>query len=97
MRSDLLPVAASTARADAGQLRVAVPSDIAEPRELIEVSVRGLSTGVYSPAQVESSVVHVFGVESQLIADASYYVIVEGERIVAAGGWSARQNTVAIR
>ena len=75
-----------------GTLRVATADDIPELERLIESSVRGLSTGVYSAEQIESSVMHVFGVDSQLIADGTYYVIVDDGRIAAAGGWSARQT-----
>jgi GNAT superfamily N-acetyltransferase len=75
-----------------GVLRRAAPSDVPDLQRLIAVSVRGLSKDVYSPEQIASSVVHVFGVDSQLIADGTYYVIVEKNEIVAAGGWSARQT-----
>jgi GNAT superfamily N-acetyltransferase len=61
-------------------------------RELIVHSVRGLSTADYSSAQIESALTHVLGVDSQLVADGTYYVIEDDRRIVAAGGWSARQT-----
>jgi GNAT superfamily N-acetyltransferase len=75
-----------------GVLRCAASSDVPELQRLIADSVRGLSKDVYSPAQIDSSVDHVFGVDSQLIADGTYYVIVEKNEIIAAGGWSARQT-----
>ena len=75
-----------------GMLRCAVPSDVPELQRLIAGSVRGLSKDVYSSEQIDSSVVHVFGVDSQLIADGTYYVIVEKNEIIAAGGWSARKT-----
>src|SRR5688572_9664435 len=73
-------------------LRVATPADIVAIQALIASSVRALSAGIYSPAQIESAITHIFGVDSQLITDETYYVIVSGARIVAAGGWSARQT-----
>ena len=73
-------------------LRRATPSDIPQLRELIADSVRGLSTSVYSRAQIESALAHVFGVDSQLVADGTYYVMVDGDAMAAAGGWSARQT-----
>jgi len=73
-------------------LRVATPADTVAIQALIASSVRALSAGIYSSAQIESAITHVFGVDSQLISDATYYVIVSGAHIVAAGGWSARQT-----
>ena len=75
------------------QLRLATTADIPALRLLIEQAVRGLSVGYYSTAQVESALRHVFGPDSQLIADGTYYVI-ESEvgELVAAGGWSRRRT-----
>ena len=71
-------------------LRAATRADLPALNELIQRSVRELSAGHYSPAQIDSSLKHVFGVDTQLIADATYFVIEEGSTIVAAGGWSKR-------
>lgn len=73
-------------------LRTATPADIPSLRQLIAESVRGLSTAEYSAAQIESALTHVFGVDTQLVADGTYYVMVDGDTVVAAGGWSARQT-----
>jgi GNAT superfamily N-acetyltransferase len=56
------------------------------------VSVRGLSVGYYTPAQAEGALVHVFGPDTQLIADGTYYVVESGGALVAAGGWSRRRT-----
>jgi GNAT superfamily N-acetyltransferase len=74
------------------ELRTATFADIPELQRLIARSVRGLSIGMYSPAQTEAALVHVFGVDTQLVADETYYVIEENAAIVAAGGWSARRE-----
>jgi N-acetylglutamate synthase-like GNAT family acetyltransferase len=72
--------------------RLATASDVPALRELIDASARGLSAGYYSPEQIEAAVTHVFGVDTQLIADGTYFVI-DGERgPAAAGGWSARRT-----
>jgi GNAT superfamily N-acetyltransferase len=71
-------------------LRVATPEDIPAISALIADSVRGLSKGFYTEAQAESALRFVFGVDSQLIADGSYFVIEDELGIAAAGGWSAR-------
>jgi GNAT superfamily N-acetyltransferase len=73
-------------------LRIATQEDVPAIRALIADSVRVLSRGFYSPAQAESALQHVFGVDSQLIIDASYYVIEDSEGLAAAGGWSRRMH-----
>lgn len=72
--------------------RRAVPSDVAALRELIALSARGLSAGYYTAEQIEAAVTHVFGVDTQLIADGTYFVIDGPEGPTAAGGWSARRT-----
>ncbi|HTH49398.1 MAG TPA: GNAT family N-acetyltransferase, partial [Candidatus Limnocylindria bacterium] len=47
---------------------------------------------LYSPAQIESAVRHVFGPDTQLIADSTYFVVTTGERLAACGGWSRRRS-----
>ena len=48
---------------------------------------------MYSMEQAEAALIHVFGVDSQLIADGTYYVITDDDKtLVAAGGWSARRT-----
>jgi GNAT superfamily N-acetyltransferase len=73
-------------------LREATPEDIPDLQRLIAVSVRTLSVGLYTPAQTEAALIHVFGVDTQLVADGTYYVIEAETGLVAAGGWSARQT-----
>jgi len=74
-------------------LRLATPADISALRGLIEQSVRALSVGYYTGPQIESALRYVFGPDTQLIADRTYYVIEgpEGE-LIAAGGWSRRRT-----
>lgn len=73
-------------------LRLARPSDIPELQTLIARSARELSVGYYSAAQTEAAVTHVFGVDSQLIADGTYFAIESQGPIVACGGWSRRRT-----
>jgi GNAT superfamily N-acetyltransferase len=78
-------------------LRKAVSGDIPRLREVIEASVRGLQAGDYSSAQIEGALQSVYGVDSQLIADGTYFAVEtttqEGSRlIVACGGWSKRKT-----
>jgi GNAT superfamily N-acetyltransferase len=73
-------------------IRFAVPSDIPTLEQLIAASARALSRGYYSPRQIEAAIRYVFGVDSQLISDGTYYVAVEDDRIVGCGGWSWRRT-----
>ncbi len=73
-------------------VRLATLDDVPALQSLIATSARALSVGFYTPAQVEAAVAHVFGVDTQLIADGSYYVIDAPDGPAAAGGWSARRT-----
>lgn len=73
-------------------LRQARRDDIATLQRLIERSVRALGAPWYTPEQIASSLRFMFGVDTQLIDDGTYYVAQQGEHIVAAGGWSARRT-----
>lgn len=73
-------------------IRPATIADIPELDELIPTSARELSGGFYSPAEVDAAVAHVFGVDTQLIADGTYFVAMIGERVVGCGGWSKRET-----
>jgi phosphinothricin acetyltransferase len=74
------------------RFRQARAADVLAIRALIDDSVRGLSEPLYTPRQIDSALRHLFGPDSQLIADGTYYVAdVDGE-IIACGGWSRRQT-----
>ena len=55
-------------------IRLAEERDIPELRCLIEASVLGLQAGDYSPAQLKRALEVVYGVDTQLIADGTYFV-----------------------
>jgi hypothetical protein len=78
-------------------LRKATAADVPRLREVIEASVRGLQTEDYSLAQIEGALQSVYGVDSQLITDGTYFVVEASEppgqsEIVACGGWSKRKT-----
>jgi GNAT superfamily N-acetyltransferase len=73
-------------------LRTARLSEVNALNALVRDSVFGLSTAEYSPAQLESSMRHLFGVDTNLIEDGTYYVIEEEGRAIACGGWSRRRT-----
>jgi phosphinothricin acetyltransferase len=74
------------------RFRQARPSDVPAIRELIDASVRGLSEPLYTPEQIDSALRYLFGPDSQLIADGTYYVADVDGAVIAAGGWSRRQT-----
>ncbi|HKV28380.1 MAG TPA: GNAT family N-acetyltransferase [Candidatus Acidoferrales bacterium] len=80
------------------QIRQAVPADIPVLRELIDASVRGLQAKDYTAAQIEVALHTVYGVDSQLIADGTYFAaeIKSSEKsdpvIAGCGGWSKRET-----
>ncbi len=88
-------------------VRKAVSADVPALRELIDASVRGLQAEDYTPTQIESALATVFGVDSQLIEDGTYFVAeaavsasdLENARraagttvLVGCGGWSKRKT-----
>lgn len=96
-RADLdhVNVPPHTAMAKAGgriTLRRATLADLAPLNGLIEASVRGLAPGFYDARQIESSLRHMFGVDSQLVNDGTYFVIEVNGVPAACGGWSGRQT-----
>ncbi len=89
------------------RIRLAEASDIPLLRELIQASVRGLQAGDYSAAQMEGALRTVYGVDTQLIADGTYFAAEAmdasgpessgtessgGALLVGCGGWSKRKT-----
>lgn len=88
------------------RLRKATLADVPAIEALIARSARGLSRDDYRPAQVESALRGAFGVDTQLLADGTYFLALEdptGESAVegrqdataagvllGCGGWSFR-------
>jgi N-acetylglutamate synthase-like GNAT family acetyltransferase len=73
-------------------LRKAVPADIPLLKALIARSARDLSVDDYRPSQVEGALRGAFGVDSQLLADETYFVAEEDGELVGCGGWSFRST-----
>ena len=80
------------------QLRLATTEDIPALDQLMRRSVRALSAGYYTERQIEISLVHVFGIDTQLIADGTYLIAEAAaasgseRRIAGCGGWSKRRT-----
>lgn len=77
-------------------LRKAMAEDVEEISALIEASVRGLSAEDYDATQIELSIKTIFGIDTELIADGTYFVVEEsgdnGRKIVGCGGWGKRKT-----
>ena len=69
--------------------RIATPADIPALTELMEAAIAGLLRDLLSEAEVAASR-SLMGVDTQLIADGTYFVVEDGGRIAGCGGWSRR-------
>jgi GNAT superfamily N-acetyltransferase len=55
----------------------------------MDAAIGELQKGFLDPAQIEASRV-IMGLDRQLVADGTYFVVQEGEAIAGCGGWSRR-------
>jgi GNAT superfamily N-acetyltransferase len=88
------PVHAMKERAEL-RFRVATTEDIPRIGPLIEASVRGLSAGEYSASQMDQALGTWLGLDTQLIADGTYFVVERAGQpgvLAACGGWSRRRT-----
>ncbi|HTV93919.1 MAG TPA: GNAT family N-acetyltransferase [Verrucomicrobiae bacterium] len=80
------------------RIRTATREDVTELERLIEASVRLLQADDYSAEQIEAAMSGVYGVDTALIDDGTYFVaqIPAGETqpamAVGCGGWSRRKT-----
>jgi len=79
------------------RIRLAAEGDVPALGKLIEASVRGLQTADYSAEQLEGALRSVYGVDTQLIADGTYFAaeeipLAEDPLLVGCGGWSKRKT-----
>lgn len=74
-------------------IRKAEVGDISQIENLIAASVRGLSRDVYDNRQIELSIRTVFGVDTELINDGTYFVVESSNgELAGCGGWSKRKT-----
>jgi GNAT superfamily N-acetyltransferase len=75
--------------------RLATLADIPALEELIPLSARKLQLGFYTAEQIEGALGTVFGVDTQLVRDGTYFVATDSDasdRVVGSGGWSKRKT-----
>lgn len=73
-------------------IRLATFQDIPELKKLLDLSVRGLSTEHYTSSQIDSALKYIFGIDTQLISDSTYYIFEIDGIIAGCGGWSMRKT-----
>lgn len=71
------------------QLRIATPADDPAMRVLMNRAIAELLKPYLPPEGVAASF-EVMGIDTQLIADNTYFVVTEHDAIVGCGGWSRR-------
>jgi GNAT superfamily N-acetyltransferase len=74
------------------RIRRATLADAPALAALIDLSVRRLQAGDYSPEQIEGALGTVFGVDTQLIEDGTYFLVEAEGAIAGCGGWSKRKT-----
>ena len=70
-------------------LRLATPDDMPALRPLMDRAIRALLSPYLSPEAVEASF-EIMGLDTQLIADRTYFAVEDQDRIIGCGGWSRR-------
>jgi N-acetylglutamate synthase-like GNAT family acetyltransferase len=73
-------------------LRKATLADRDAIADLIKDSARSLSRADYSDAQIEGAIATVFGVDTNLIIDGTYFVAESAKKLIGCGGWSKRKT-----
>jgi GNAT superfamily N-acetyltransferase len=71
-------------------VRLADSEDVEALNALIRESAAELSRGFYTPEQIDGAIRYVFGVDTTLINDRTYYAVESDGVLVACGGWSRR-------
>jgi GNAT superfamily N-acetyltransferase len=69
--------------------RLATVGDLEELRRVMDAAIGELQQGFLTPGQIESSRA-IMGIDTQLVDDGTYFVVLDGDRIAGCGGWSRR-------
>ena len=69
--------------------RVATTEDLGTLEAVMDAAIGELQRGFLSPEEVESSRA-IMGIDTQLVEDGTYYVVLAGEAVAGCGGWSRR-------
>lgn len=74
------------------ELRLSILDDIAVLADLLPRSIRELSKGFYTEAQIESAAKYIGIPDPEIIEDGTYFAVERLGRVVACGGWSKRRK-----
>ena len=74
------------------EIRAAIEKDRYEIEQLIFLSARELSRGYYTDEQIAAALARVYGVDTALIEDGTYFVAEFDGMLVGCGGWSKRKT-----
>ncbi len=69
--------------------RLAVEADLPALKALMELAIGALQAGFLDPTQITASRA-VMGLDTQLVADRTYFLVEEGGILAGCGGWSRR-------
>lgn len=69
--------------------RIATLADAPALAEVMEAAIAELQKGFLDPAQIASSRM-IMGLDRQLLADGTYFMVLDGEAVAGCGGWSRR-------
>lgn len=73
-------------------IRLAKIDEVQTLNAIITLSARELSRDDYSEEEIDGAIQYVFGVDTELVADKTYFVIEKDGEIAGCGGWSRRQT-----
>src|SRR6185295_7382635 len=73
-------------------IRKAKMEDREAIQQLIAESARKLSREHYSDTQIDAAIAKVFGVDTTLIEEGTYFVVEIGGQLAGCGGWSKRKT-----
>jgi N-acetylglutamate synthase-like GNAT family acetyltransferase len=77
-------------RDDPVRIRKATLADAPNIKQLIATSARMLGAADYTAEQIEAALLGVWGVDTEIIRDATYFVGEVENQLVLCGGWSRR-------
>jgi len=89
IRSGMLSGAAPVETQPLFTHRLATEADLPAIKSLMELAIAEHLKAFLDPAQVELSK-SIMGLDTQLIADRTYFLVEEGDRLAGCGGWSRR-------
>lgn len=69
--------------------RIATTDDMVALAAVMDAAIGELQQGFLSPEEIESSRA-IMGIDTQLIKDGTYYVVLDGDAVAGCGGWSRR-------